>query len=139
MASLLPGLDVSRNPAPGASPKPLGILHRYHGTGFWCYTNIFVTSFFRNGLQQVVHWIHTGQLKRPDLIIAVPAWFSNLFVVMGCLWAYSRLPGKSIRDAGRLGIALLFSAGFFALDMALFQPRYLPLFRGALHPHLPRW
>jgi hypothetical protein len=107
--------------------------------GFWSYTNIFVTSFFRNGMQQVVHWIHTGQLKRPDLIIALPAWFSNLFVVMGCLWAYSRLPGKSIRDAGRLVIALLISTGFFALDMALFQPRYLPLFRGELHPHLPRW
>ena len=107
--------------------------------GFWCYTNVFVTTFFLNGLQQLVHWIRTGHMNRPDLIIAVPAWLSNLAVVMGCLWAYSRLPGKSIRDAGRFLMALGLTAGFFALDMALFQPRYLPLFRGALHPHWPRW
>jgi hypothetical protein len=107
--------------------------------GFWCYVNIFVTTFFINGLQELWHWIHSGRLHRADLLIAVPAWFSNLLVVLGCLWAYSRLPGKSIRDVGRWLAAVILSAGFFALDMALFQPRYLPLFRGAMHPHWPRW
>jgi len=107
--------------------------------GFWCYTNIFVTTFLINGLQQLSQWIHTGHLKRPDLLIAVPAWSANFLVVVGCLWAYAQLPKKSPRDVGRLLAAVVLGAGFFALDMALFQPRYLPLFRGAFHPHWPRW
>jgi hypothetical protein len=106
--------------------------------GFWCYVTIFVNTFFINGLQQLSHWIHTGHMRRPDLLIAVPAWCSNLLVVVGCLWAYARMPGKSLLDAGRLLVAIALTAGFFALDMALFQPRYLPLFRGALHPHWPK-
>ena len=107
--------------------------------GFWAFANVFVTTFFPNGVQQFAHWMHTGHMRRPDLIFAVPAWFSNVFVVVGCLWAYSRLPGKSLADAGRLLLAVAITCGFFALDMALFQPRYLPLFRGLLHPHWPHW
>ena len=107
--------------------------------GFWCYVSLFVNTFFVNGLQQLAHWIASGHLQRPDLLIAVPAWLSNFLVVAGCLWAYGRLPGKSLRDAGRLAMAAALGAGFFALDMALFQPRYLPLFRGALHPHWPKY
>jgi hypothetical protein len=105
--------------------------------GLWCYTNLFVTTFFFNGLQQVSHWLHTGHLQRADLAIAVPAWFSNFFVVMGCLWAYARMPRKSVGDAGAFLVAFALTTGFFALDMAVCQPRYLPLFRGMLHPHLP--
>jgi hypothetical protein len=107
--------------------------------GFWCFTNLFVTTFFVNGLQQVAHWLHTGQMKRADLAIAVPAWFANLFVVVGCFWAYSRAPKKSLRDAGGFLLAFALTTGFFALDMALCQPRYLPLFSRMLHPHLPVW
>ena len=105
--------------------------------GLWDYANIFATTFFFNGLQQLSQWIHTGHLERPDLLIAVPAWFSNLFVVIGCLWGYSRLPGKSFGDAGRFLLTFALTTGFFALDMFLFQPRYLGLFPRMLHPHLP--
>jgi hypothetical protein len=48
---------------------------------------MFATTFFFNGLQQLSLWIHTRHLARPDLLIAVPAWFSNLFVIIGCVWA----------------------------------------------------
>jgi len=105
--------------------------------GLWDYANIFATTFFFNGMQQLSQWIHTGHLQRPDLLIGVPAWFSNLFVVIGCLWAYSRLPGKSLVDAGRFLLTFVLTTGFFALDMFLFQPRYLSLFSRMLHPHLP--
>src|SRR5215467_10804640 len=54
--------------------------------GLWDYLNIFATTFFFNGMQQLSQWIHTGHLQRPDLLIAVPTWFSNLFIVIGCLW-----------------------------------------------------
>jgi len=106
--------------------------------GLWDYTNLFATSFFFNGLQVLAHWIQTGQLKRPDLLIAVFAWFSNLMVVAGSIWGYSRLANKGLRDVGWFVLTFALTTGFFALDMAVCQPRYLPLFHEMLHPRL-RW
>ena len=105
--------------------------------GLWDYMNIFATTFFFNGLHELLRWIQTGRLNRPDQLIAVPAWFANLLVVLGCAWAFARLNGKSRRDGGRFVIAFLLTSGFFVLDIALFQPRYLSLFPRLLHPHLP--
>lgn len=51
--------------------------------GFWNYVNLFAVSFFFNGLQQLAMWVRTGSLARPEIIIAVPAWFSNLLVICG--------------------------------------------------------
>ena len=105
--------------------------------GLWDYANIMATTFFLNGLQQLSLWIHTGRLERPDLLIAVPAWCSNLAVITGCVWGYIRLPRKTISDAGRLLVAFALTTAFLALDMALFQPRYLGIFPRLLHPRLP--
>ena len=105
--------------------------------GFWDYANVFATSFFFNGLEQLSQWVHTGHLARPDLFIAVPAWFSNLLVVIGCIWAYSWKPTKPRGDIIRFLVSFILATGFFAADMALFQPRYLGIFRRLLHPHLP--
>jgi hypothetical protein len=105
--------------------------------GFWDYANVFATTFFFRGLEELSRSVHTGHLARPDLLIAVPAWFSNLLVVIGCMWAYSRKPIKPLSDIARFLISLALSTGFFAADMALFQPRYLPIFRRLLDPHLP--
>src|SRR5256885_1479956 len=105
--------------------------------GLWDYANLVATTFFFNGLQQLSEWLHTGQLARPDLLIAVPAWFSNFLVVAGCLWGYSRLPQKTLADVARFLVAFALTTGFFAADMAIFQPRYLGLFPRMLHPHLP--
>jgi hypothetical protein len=105
--------------------------------GLWDYTSLFVTTFFFNGLERLGAWIHTGHLARPDLLISVPAWFANLMVVVGCLWAYARLPEKRFSDIAGLVLAFALTTGFFAADMALFQPRYLSLFPKMLHPRLP--
>jgi hypothetical protein len=105
--------------------------------GFWDYANIFATTFFRNGLEQLSRWIHTGHLARPDIFLAVPAWFSNFLVIVGCLWAYSKRPRKPLSDVGRFLICFALTTGFFAADMAVFQPRYLGIFPRLLHPHLP--
>ena len=105
--------------------------------GLWDYANVFATSFFFNGLEQLSQWVHTGHLARPDLFIAVPEWFSNLLVVIGCIWAYSRKPTKPRGDIIRFLVSFILATGFFAADMALFQPRYLGIFRRLLHSHLP--
>lgn len=104
--------------------------------GFWDYANIFVTTFFANGLAEISTWIHTGRFTHPDQLIAVPAWFSNFLVIAGCLWAYARLPVRPSGDIARFLMAFVLTTAFFAADMALFQPRYLGIFPRALHPHL---
>ena len=105
--------------------------------GFWDYVNLFVTTFFSNGLHWLGTSLATGQVQHVDQIIAVPAWTGNFLVVLGCIWAFGRLSEKSSRDLVRFVLAFILTSAFFAADVAIFQPRYLPLFRRALHPHLP--
>jgi len=105
--------------------------------GLWDYANIFVTTFLWNGIEQLSRWIHSGHLQRPDLLIAIPAWLSNFVLIVGCVWGYLRLREKSWTDAFRLVVTFALTTGFFALDMYLFQPRYLGIFPRLLHPRLP--
>lgn len=105
--------------------------------GLWDYANLFVTTFFFNGLQQLSGWVETGHLARPDIFIAVPAWLSNLVVIVGCVWAYLRRPAKAPSDIGRFIISFALTTAFFAADMAVFQLRYLTIFTRMLHPRLP--
>lgn|SRR5215469_6682715 len=105
--------------------------------GLWDYANLVATTFFFNGLEQLSLWMRTGHLARTDLLIAVPAWFSNLFIVAGCLWGYLLLPKKSFSDLGKFVVTLALTTGFFALDMAIFRPLYLGLFRRMLRPRWP--
>ena len=102
---------------------------------FWDYVNVFVTTFFRSGLEQARILMVTGHIARPDLLISVPAWFGNLALILGAALVYAALPTKRWSDAGRMALALAGTMAFFAAAMALAQPRYLPLFKAALHPH----
>ena len=104
---------------------------------FWDYNNLFVTSFLRSGLIHLWQSIHSGHLSRPDQIIAVPAWTGNLLLIIGCAWGYTRLANKSRGDVLRFPLAFALMTGLFALIIAMFQPRYLPMFRHVLHPHAP--
>lgn len=114
-----------------------GYFIGFSAAGLWAYANLLVNTFFVNGLQQLALWIHTGHLNRPDLLMAIPAWLSNVLVVIGSAWAYSQLERKKTADFAKFVLSFALTIGFFALDMVLFQPRYLPLFRALLHPHLP--
>jgi hypothetical protein len=105
--------------------------------GLWDYSSVFATTFVWNGVHELSKWVHTGHLARPDQLIAVPAWLSNFVVVVGCIWAYSRLRQRSWGDVALLLLTFALTTGFFAADMALFQPRYLGIFPRLLHPHLP--
>jgi len=114
-----------------------GLFIGFSAALFWNYGSTFVNTFFRNGLRELSAWIETGHLARPDQLIAVPAWTSNLLVVVGCVWAYARRDDKRAADLAWLLLAFALTMGFFAADMALFQPRYLGLFPRLLHPHAP--
>jgi hypothetical protein len=127
LAALLPGVDVHRHRRFDSAAKPVGLLS---AAGLWAYTNVFVTSFLVSGLR------HLMTMDRPDQIIAVPAWLANVIVVIGCVWGYARLTKRGA-DVARFAVAFALTTGFFALDMYLFQPRYLGIFPRLLHPHLP--
>jgi hypothetical protein len=105
--------------------------------GLWDYINLFVTTFFINGLHWLGEEFAGGKWDHIDQIIAVPAWIGNLLVVVGCVWGYASLPEKRIIDFVRVAAVFVLTTAFFALIIALCQPRYLPLFRGIFHPHLP--
>jgi hypothetical protein len=117
--------------------RRVGLFIGASAAGLWDYINLFVTSFLRNGVNELVHWIQTGQVARPDQLIAVAAWLSNLLVIVGSVWAYGRRDDKRPRDLLAFVLTFALTTGFFAAAMALFQPRYLALFPALLHPHWP--
>ena len=104
---------------------------------FWNYTNLFVTTFFRSGLHWLLVSAGAGQLQHLDQIVAVPAWIGNLLIIIGSIWGYVRLSSKNGRDIVNWSLGFVLTTAFFAAAIALCQPRYLPLFRGILHPHSP--
>lgn len=104
---------------------------------FWNYASLFVNTFAVNGAVELLQWIRTGHLHRADQFIAAPAWLGNLLVIAGCAWAYARHIRPERRDILRLAVAFVGTSAFFAMAMAFFQPRYLPLFQQSLHPHWP--
>lgn len=105
--------------------------------GLWNYVNLFVNTFLRSGLESLVNWVKTGHAAHVDQIVAVPAWGGNALVIAGCLWGYSRLHDRSAADWLRFVVAFVLTTGYFLMDVALFQPRYLALFRDLLRPHRP--
>jgi hypothetical protein len=105
--------------------------------GFWDYVNVCVNTFFRNGLHWLTASLAAGQIQHVDQIIAVPAWFGNLFVIVGCIWGYGLLAQKNRRDWMWFVLTFILTTAFFAAVIWIFQPRYLPLFRESLHPRLP--
>jgi hypothetical protein len=101
--------------------------------------SVFVNTFFMSGLHHLASWVRTGHLAQPDQLLAIPAWGSNLIVIIGCTWGYLRLRDKQPSDFLRFAAAFAATTIFFAAAMAIFQPRYLPQIRGMLHPRWPRW
>lgn len=116
-----------------------GLFIGLGAAALWNYSSLFVNNFLRNGLHAVAHLLHTGHLSRPDQLIAVVAWLGNLLVIIGCCLVYLHRHDKRWTDIFRLILAFAGTMGFFALDMALFQPRYLAQFTRMLHPKLNLW
>lgn len=62
---------------------------------FWNYINLFVTTFSRAGLQQLSSLLQTGQLRRPNVFIAVIAVVGHFLLIIACLAGFLRTrPGS---------------------------------------------
>jgi hypothetical protein len=96
--------------------------------GLWDYTLFFASPLIAEFLKQPT---------RPDIVVQGLAWLGNLSVIIGCLWAYARLPARPRSDLGRFALAFVFTTGFLLAAVAVFQPQRLAVFAGMLHPHWP--
>ena len=113
-----------------------GLFIGLSAAAFWNYTTLFVNTFLESRLNQALLLVHSGHLPRPDLFISVPAWIGNLLVIVGCCLLYMQRSDKNWADSFKLLIAFAGTTAYFALAMAVFQPRYLALFPQCLHPKL---
>ena len=102
--------------------------------GLWNYINLFVTSFFANGLTALRRLIATGQLTHVDQLIAVAAVAFHFIMVLGCLIQLlpSRRPGA---DLISFLAAFVASTAYFVVIIFLFQPRYLTILNHVFQPH----
>jgi len=106
---------------------------------FWNYITLFVNSFLRSGIRATAHFFQTGASLDVGQFLAVPGWAGNALLLLGCISAYARLSDKAWWDIPKAVAAFVGSTGYFALAMAVAQPRYLSIFPRLLHPHLHLW
>jgi len=99
---------------------------------FWNYVNLFVTTFFKAGLQQLSILLQTGQLHRPDLLIAVVAVAGHFLLIIACLVGFIRT-GPGGRSWGRfLGGGALAVCYFIAIVITT-GPQYISLLKRVFH------
>lgn len=96
--------------------------------GFWLWTAGFLTTFIRNGFEQLGLLLRTGAVHRADILIAVPAALATAGLVIFSAIGYARIPKKSSRDYRHLVVAVVTVPLFFILIFAVFAPRYLAMF-----------
>ena len=57
---------------------------------FWNYINLFVTTFVKAGMRELLSLFRTGDLPRPDLLIAVIAAGGHFMLITACLAGFLR-------------------------------------------------
>jgi hypothetical protein len=103
------------------------------GAGFfiavlWNYTNLFVTTFIRAGMQELSILLRTGHLHRPDLLVAVVAAAGHFLLMAACLAGFLRMrPG--MRRTGEFVAGGVLAVGYFALIIMTTGAQYVPLLK----------
>ena len=101
-------------------------------SALWNYGNIFFTTFFRGGLEQFGVLLRTGQLHRPDLLVAVIAVAGHFLLIVACLAGFLRLRPRAIQWGQFLAGGVL-AVGYFMLIIVTTGPQYIPLMKQILH------
>ncbi len=107
------------------------------GAGFfiatlWNYTNIFVTTFIEAGLQQLWNLLRTGQLSRPDLLIAVVAAAGHFLLLIACLFGFLR-QRPTLLEWEKFIAGGLIALGYFVVIIYTAGPQYIGLIRRVFH------
>jgi len=95
---------------------------------FWNYINLFITTFIRAGLRELSSLFQTGQLHRPDLLIAVIAAGGHFLLMIACLAGFLRTqPG--IRRWSEFIAGGVVAVAYLAAIIVTTGPQYIDLLK----------
>jgi hypothetical protein len=97
---------------------------------FWNYTNLFVTTFIRAGLEQLMTLLQTGQLHRPDLVVAVIAAAGHFLMIVACVVGFFRT-GPNLRRWGQFFGGGMLAVAYFVSIIFTTGPQYIGLVKRA--------
>jgi hypothetical protein len=63
---------------------------------FWNYINLFVTTFIRSGLVQLIGLLQTGRITRPDQFLAIIAATGHCVLIVACLTGFLETRPKAV-------------------------------------------
>jgi hypothetical protein len=92
----------------------------------WNYTNLFVTNFIRAGLEQLMILFQTGQLQRPDLVVAVIAAAGHFLMIIACVVGFLRT-GPTLRQWGEFFGGGILAVAYFVAIIFTTGPQYIGL------------
>jgi hypothetical protein len=93
---------------------------------FWNYINLFVTTFIRNGVEQLIAFIQTGRIARPDLALSVIAATGHFLLIAACLVGFLRNRPSARECAQFVGGGVL-AIAYFTLIIVTTGPQYIPI------------
>jgi hypothetical protein len=94
----------------------------------WNYTNLFITTFIKGGLHELSTLLQTGQLHRPDLLVAVIAAGGHFLLIIGCLAGFLRTrPG--VRRWSEFIAGGVLAVAYFAAIIVTTGPQYIDLLK----------
>jgi hypothetical protein len=95
---------------------------------FWNFINLFATTFVKAGMQELLSLFRTGELHRPDLLIAVIAAGGHFMLIAGCLAGFLRTrPGA--RRWGQFLAGEVLAIGYFVAIIITTGPQYIGLLK----------
>ena len=112
-----------------------GYLFGIAVAAFWIYIAAFVTNFVQSGLQNLEITVRTGVVTKPDQLIAVVAFASQLALLLACAAGYLRIALRPGSDWIRFLVSAGGAVSYLIVSFAVFQPRYLAMVPRLLHPH----
>jgi hypothetical protein len=95
---------------------------------FWNYTNLFVTTFIRAGVDQLMTLVQTGQLHRPDLVVAVIAAAGHFLMIVACVVGFLRT-GPNRRRWGQFFGGGILALAYLVAIIFTTGPQYIGLVR----------
>jgi len=112
-----------------------GYLFGIAVAAFWIYIAAFVTNFVQSGFENLNITLRTAVVTRPDQLIAVLAFVSQLTLLFACAMGYLRLAVRPASDWIRFLASIVGAVAYLIVSFAVFQPRYLAMVPRLLHPH----
>jgi hypothetical protein len=95
---------------------------------FWNYISLFVTTFVKAGLQQLWILLRTGELHRPDLLIAVVAGGGHVLLIIAWLAGFIRMR-PSARQWVQFVAGGVLAVAYFVVIIVTTGPQYIGLLK----------